>query len=45
MTQAGKIFLERTTTALREAQGAIDDARAASEGFVGRLKLEAHRYS
>jgi len=39
MTQAGKIFLERTSTTLREAQAAIDDARAASEGFVGRLNV------
>jgi DNA-binding transcriptional LysR family regulator len=39
MTQAGKIFLERTTTTLREAQAASDDARAASEGFVGRLNV------
>jgi DNA-binding transcriptional LysR family regulator len=39
LTQAGKAFLDRATTTLREAQSAIDDARAASEGFVGRLNV------
>lgn len=39
LTQAGALFLERATATLREAQGAIDDARAASQGFIGRLNV------
>lgn len=37
LTQAGMLFLERASATLREAQSAVDDVRAASEGFAGRL--------
>lgn len=39
LTQAGAAFLERATATLHEAQGAVDDARAASAGFIGRLSV------
>jgi DNA-binding transcriptional LysR family regulator len=39
LTQAGIAFLDRARAAIREATGAIEDARAASAGFLGRLKI------
>jgi DNA-binding transcriptional LysR family regulator len=39
LTQAGNAFQVRASATLREAQSAIDDARAASEGFLGRLEV------
>lgn len=39
LTQAGVAFLDRARAAIREAVGAFEDARAASAGFRGRLRV------
>ena len=39
LTQAGVAFLDRARAAIREAIGAVEDARAASAGFLGRLSV------
>jgi DNA-binding transcriptional LysR family regulator len=39
LTQAGIAFLDRARVAIREAAAAVEDARAASAGFLGRLNI------
>jgi DNA-binding transcriptional LysR family regulator len=39
LTQAGVAFLDRARAAIREATAAVEDARAASAGFLGRLSI------
>jgi DNA-binding transcriptional LysR family regulator len=39
LTQAGAAFLDRARAAIREATAAVEDARAASAGFLGRLSI------
>lgn len=39
LTQAGVAFLDRARAAIREATAAVEDARAASAGFLGRLNV------
>jgi DNA-binding transcriptional LysR family regulator len=39
LTQAGIAFLDRARAAIREATAAVEDARAASAGFLGRLSI------
>jgi DNA-binding transcriptional LysR family regulator len=39
LTQAGIAFLDRARAAIREATAAVEDARAASAGFLGRLNV------
>jgi DNA-binding transcriptional LysR family regulator len=39
LSQAGIAFLDRARAAVREATGAIEDARSASAGFLGRLNV------
>jgi DNA-binding transcriptional LysR family regulator len=39
LTQAGLAFLDRARVAIQEATAAVEDARAASAGFLGRLNI------